>query len=103
MSLSDLIAILWSKPGASEFASAALGGSMTILAQWVALKHDRSKEEARVSEARRALAWSVFFKIHYIFEVITHIRNDVERDAAKAEASGLELWQCTNHPFMTLV
>ena len=98
MCLVGLISDLWSKPGVSEFASAALGGLMTILAQWVALRHDRKKEDGRIRDKQRALAWAIFFKIHHVFEALTHIKNDIESDEIKANANGVELWQIYQSP-----
>ena len=98
MSISDLIQVLWSKPGVSEFASAALGGSMTMLAQWIALRHDRKKEDGRFRDRQKALAWTVFFKIHHVFESLTHIKNEVEDAKRVALKTNVELWQVYQAP-----
>ncbi|NCU10930.1 MAG: hypothetical protein GXC70_02000 [Sphingomonadaceae bacterium] len=98
MSLLTALSAVWSTPGLSEFASAALGGSITMLAQYLAIRHDRIKERKLVEDRKKALTWAIFFKIKEIFEALTHIRNDIIEAEKRASQSGLELWQVYQVP-----
>lgn len=89
-------------PGASEFAAAVLGalvgGGMTLLAQQLAIFHDREKETARRSERQAAVAWSIYFKISEVFEVLTHLARDIAQARAIAQQTRRELWQIFQCP-----
>jgi hypothetical protein len=88
----------------SEFAAALLGaivgGAMTLLAQQLAIRHDREKETIKRSQGQAATAWSIYFKTSEVFEVLTHLSRDIAQARKVASQTRRELWQifqCAPH------
>lgn len=88
----------WKTAGVSEFLAAGLGGWMTMLAQRLALKHDREKEDARRADVQKARAWAIFFKIHHVMEATTALHNHTKEARERADAMGGDLWQALQFP-----
>jgi hypothetical protein len=101
MSWANIAAFLkstWGTPGVSEFLSAGLGGLMTMAAQWVALVHDRNKEETRRRDEQKGTAWAIYFKISRGFEQFTWVWQELKEARQLANESGRELWQVFGPP-----
>lgn len=89
---------LWRAPGASEFLAACVGGSMTLVAQRWALKHDREKEEARRKDEGKAQAWAIFFKTQHVLEATTALKHNIGEARERANQMGEDLWQALQFP-----
>lgn len=98
MRIIEILLAVWSTPGLSEFAAALLGGSITIVAQYVALRHDSKRQQAQHDEARKANAWAVFFKISESDEALAATASVLRSARTMAHAQAVELWQVLQFP-----
>jgi hypothetical protein len=96
--LAALLQATWGTPGVSEFLSAALGGLMTMLAQWIGLRHDREKEDAKRRDEQKGTAWAIYFKISQAFEQFTWVWQELKEARQLANESGRQLWQVFGPP-----
>jgi hypothetical protein len=71
---------IWGTPGVSEFLSALLGGSVTLVAQFLALRHDREKEAHQQANEQKAQA-------------LTATAKELSRHRKTADLKNLQLWQ----------
>lgn len=96
--IASFLKATWGTPGVSEFLSAVLGGAVALSAQWLALRYDRKKEEARRLDEQKGIAWAVYFKINQTFQQFTWVWKEL-RDARKvADKDGRSLWQVFQPP-----
>ena len=94
----DCVAAAWVTPGVSEFLAALIGGGMTMLAQSLALKHDREKEKVRQIADDLATAWGIFFKLSAANNVITATNSELRKARELANQRGTDLWQTLQPP-----
>jgi hypothetical protein len=98
MNVWAILKATWGTPGVSEFLSAALGGAMAMAAQWIALRHDRKKEEAKRSDEQKGTAWAIYFKISQAFEQFTWVWQEMREARELANQSARQLWQVFQAP-----
>lgn len=97
----DLVRVvrdLWLTPGVSEFLAAVFGGSVTLGAQFIAMRHDRKKEAERLSHEKKAQAWAIFFKISEVHEALSAAAADLKEARRVASARKNDLWQALQFP-----
>ncbi len=88
----------WGTDGVSEFLSALLGGFFAIAAQWLAFWHERKQDSKKAAEQRKALAWSIYFKISQANEAISATTKGIKDASDQARQQGMELWQVLQFP-----
>ena len=96
--MTESLKATWGTPGVSEFLSAALGGLLAMAAQWLALRHDRQKEEAKQRNENKGTAWAIYFKISQTFEQFTWVWDELQSARELADKSKRQLWQVFQPP-----
>ena len=89
---------IWSTSGVSEFLSVLLGGGVTLLAQFLALRHDREKEAIRHTNEQKAQAWAIYFKISEAHEALTATAAELCQHRQMAVSRNVDLWQVLQFP-----
>lgn len=88
----------WAADGVSEFLSALLGGAFAIIAQLLAFRHDRKKDDKRIADEAKARAWSIYFKISQAHEAIGATARELAEARKSADDQKIELWQILQFP-----